>query len=296
MKNNLTHQNETTQPITDIIRQRFSCRSYQEEPIPAEKRRQLQDFIGALPNGPFGSRPSFFLVAADREDSHALKDLGTYGFIRGATGFIIGITDTGEKNLEDYGYQMEQIILEATRLGLGTCWLGGSFTRSSFARKINAANDALIPAVTSIGEIANVTEARNGLLRRQINADQRLPWEQLFFDQNFAAPLTRQTAGEYVIPLEMLRIGPSASNKQPWRVLKDGHRWHFYLQRTKGYRENSLTRFLGVADMQRLDLGIAMCHFELTIRELGLPGKWLSAEPAIVKPDELTEYTVSWAE
>jgi hypothetical protein len=43
-----------------------------------------------------------------------------------------------------------------------------------------------------------------------------------------------------------------------------------------------------------LDLGIAMCHFELTARELGLLGKWISTEPAITKPDELTEYTVSW--
>jgi hypothetical protein len=51
---------------------------------------------------------------------------------------------------------------------------------------------------------------------------------------------------------------------------------------------------LDVADIQRLDMGIAMCHFELTARELGLPGKWACAEPSIKKPDGLTEYTVSW--
>jgi hypothetical protein len=286
----------TTKPITDIIRQRFSCRNYLEQPISTEKRQKLRDFIDALPNGPFGSQPHFHLVAADQQDSRALKNLGTYGFIQGATGYIIGTLDSGEKNLEDYGYQMEEIILYATSLDLGTCWLGGSFTRSSFARKINAADEALIPAVTSIGEIANVEEARNGLLRRQINADQRLPWEQLFFNQKFGVPLTQEAAGDYITSLEMLRIGPSASNKQPWRLVKDGSAWHFYLQRTKGYRQGTLTRFLGIADIQRLDLGIAMCHFELTTRELGLPGKWLSAEPAIVKPDELTEYTVSWVD
>jgi hypothetical protein len=284
----------TTKPITDIIRQRFSCRTYIEQPIAAEKRRKLQTFIDALQSGPFGGRSHFHLVAADNGDSRALKDLGTYGFIQGATGYIIGTLGTDEKNLEDYGYQMEQIILFATDLDLGTCWLGGSFTRSSFAKKINAADDALIPAVTSIGEIANVEDARNGLLRRQINADQRLPWEQLFFNQNFGVPLMQKDAGDYATPLEMLRIGPSASNKQPWRVVKDGSVWHFYLQRTKGYRQGTLTRFLGVADVQRLDMGIAMCHFELTAHELGPPGKWFGAEPAIAKPDELTKYIVSW--
>ncbi len=284
----------TEKSITEIIRQRFSCRSYLKTPISAEKRQKLQDFIAKRPGGPFGGQPRFHLVAADRQDSHALKDLGTYGFIQSATGYLIGTLDSGEKNLEDFGYQMEAIILFATSLDLGTCWLGGSFTRSSFARKIDAADDALIPAVTSVGEIANLEEARNGLLRRQIHADRRLPWERLFFNQNFGVPLAQKEAEDYAVPLVMLRIGPSASNKQPWRVVKDGNTWHFFLQRSQGYREGILTRFLNVADLQRLDMGIAMCHFELTARELGLPGKWVDKEPALIKPDDLTEYTVSW--
>lgn len=283
----------TTKPIVDIICQRFSCRTYLEQPISAEKRQELKTFINNLQNGPFGGRPRFHLVTANEDDRHALKGLGTYGFIQGATGFIIGTLDEGERTLEDYGYLMEEIILFATSLDLGTCWLGGSFTRSSFARKINT-KGALIPAVTSMGEIADVEDARNGSLRRRINADQRLPWQQLFFNQRFSTPLSQEESGEYGIPLEMLRIGPSASNKQPWRVIKDGNTWHFYLQRTKGYREGNLVRFMGIADMQRLDMGIAMCHFEVTARELGLSGKWLNAAPDVAKPDDLTEYIASW--
>ena len=69
-----------------------------------------------------------------------------------------------------------------------------------------------------------------------------------------------------------VRQGPSASNKQPWRILKSADRFHLYLQRTRGYR-NVFTRMAQVDDMQRIDMGIAMCHFELTARELGLSGK-----------------------
>ncbi len=286
----------TTKRITDVIHQRFSCRTYLEQPIPAEKRQGLKTFIDNLANGPFGGHPHFHLVAADREDSQVLKDLGTYGYIQGASGFIIGTMGSGERNLEDYGYQMEEIVLFATGLDLGTCWLGASFTRSSFARKINAADDKLIPAVISIGEIGNVDEARNSLLRRQIGADQRLPWKQLFFNGSFDSPLSREEAASYASALEMLRMGPSASNKQPWRVIKDGSTWHFYLQRTKGYPEDSVGRVPGMADIQRLDMGIAMCHYELTARELGLSGKWLNAAPGIAKPDDLTEYVVSWVD
>lgn len=53
-------------------------------------------------------------------------------------------------------------------------------------------------------------------------------------------------------------------------------------------------RLMRIADMQRIDMGIAMSHFELAAHELGLKGKWKFREPAIAKPDELTEYTISW--
>ena len=72
-----------------------------------------------------------------------------------------------------------------------------------------------------------------------------------------------------------------------------GQTFHFYLQRTPGYR-SVLTKLAGVDDMQRIDLGIAMCHFELTARELGLYGRWLLQEPPIDKTDDLMEYSVSW--
>jgi hypothetical protein len=77
-------------------------------------------------------------------------------------------------------------------------------------------------------------------------------------------------------------------------VVRDGARWHFYLQRTPGYKDQFLVKWATIADMQRLDMGIAMLHFELTARETGLTGGWHREEPALKKPDELTEYVVSW--
>jgi hypothetical protein len=50
---------------------------------------------------------------------------------------------------------------------------------------------------------------------------------------------------------------------------------------------------LRLADLQRVDMGIAMCHFELAIREFNLNGRWMIEEPEI-KTAEGTEYIVSW--
>jgi hypothetical protein len=283
------------QPVTELIRQRYSCRNYVPTPVEENQRRALADFIAHLPPGPFAGPARFQLVAATTGDSSELRGLGTYGFIRGKPGFIIGATCDGSKTLEDFGFQLERIILYATSLGLGTCWMGGSFTRSSFARKIQASGEEIIPAVSTVGPIAQNRKALDQVMRRAIGSWDRLSWDALFLDGRFGKPLTQDRAGAYAVPLEMVRIAPSASNKQPWRILHADGCWHFYLKRTPGYREAWLSRLIGVVDIQRVDMGIGMCHFGLVAEEAGLRGKWGVNDPHFEKPDELTEYVATWS-
>lgn len=279
-----------SQPPSQLIRQRYSCRKYRKTPISEEACRALADFITRLPAGPFNAPNRFQLVVATSQDHTALRGLGTYGFIQNAPGFIIGATRGAEKDLEDFGYRMEEIILHATGLGLGTCWLGGTFTRSSFSRKIAAVNGEIIPAVCAVGVSSlELSDAQIDLTR------DRLGWDDLFFERIFGAPLMVECAGAYATPIEMVRLAPSASNKQPWRIVMQDNCWHFYIRRTKGYREMAVSRFTGIADMQRIDLGIAMAHFELAAIDAGLTGQWQVSEPDLIKPDGLTEYAVSWA-
>jgi hypothetical protein len=281
------------QSIQDVIRRRFSCRTYEKKAIEAQMRRRLDDLIGQAVVGPLGSKVRFQLIAATETDRTALKGLGTYGFIKDAAGFLVGAVESSEKDMEDFGYLMERLVLDATALGLGTCWLGGSFTRSRFAEAIDVRADESMPAVVSIGMIAGQQRAIDRLIRRGAGSDKRLPWEQLFFDGTFQASLLRQEAGLYAAPLDMVRLGPSASNKQPWRIVREGERWHFYLRRTPGYHKTVLGR-VKVADLQRVDTGIAMCHWALTAEALGLCGAWQVNDPGIGLSDALTEYAASW--
>lgn len=281
-------------PITDIIAERFSCRNYSREPVNAKKREQLQAFIEALPPGPFGSAPRFDLLAATETDSKSLRGLGTYGFIKNPSAFILGAMSPSEYDLEDYGYLMEAIILYAKSLELGTCWLGGTFTKSRFAKKIDLSGSETMPAVTAVGEYVVSGQKRMGLTSRTAGSARRLPWEKLFSNFLLDMPLIRNESADYAAALDMVRLGPSASNKQPWRILKHHQFWRFFLQRTPGYRKDLIKQVLGLCDLQRLDIGIAMCHFELTARELGLKGKWVVEDELDKIPAALTEYIVSW--
>jgi nitroreductase len=284
----------TSKPITEIINQRFSCRTYSKTPIDIPILEQLEEFCTKTTTGPFGTKSRFDIVASRDGDSEILKGLGTYGFIQDPAGFIIGLSKETDKHLVDFGYLMEMIILYATDLGLGTCWLGGTFTRSRFAERVTPLEGEIIPAVTSIGYIGAKPRKLDARIRQAANSDKRFPWNKLFFNSEVDIPLAEREAGKYKIPLEMVRLGPSASNKQPWRIIKDNKSWHFFLKRTPGYSDNPSAVKLSISDLQLTDMGIAMCHFELTSNELGLDGYWEISDKLKTASQPEMEYIVTW--
>lgn len=270
------------------IRSRTSWRNCTGAPIPAEQQELLQTFIASRSTGIFGEPLRFQLVASQPEDSDALKGLGTYGFIRKPSGFIIGAVERERDNLEDYGLLLEDIVLFATSLGLATCWLGGTFYKDKFSTRINTQAHEVVPAVVSIGVGAQQRNLRDRLIRNVAGSKKRRPWEDLFFQADGKTPLKADTLGDYEQVLEMVRLSPSASNKQPWRLVRDDEHIHFFLQRTHGYRKPLFS------DLQRIDMGIAMSHFQAVVQELGLKGQWIRS----TSPQDLPahwEYTLSWA-
>ncbi len=281
-------------PVSETIKRRYSCRVYEETPIAADQAGQLESYAKSITAGPFGAPLRFELVVATEQGRKDLKGLGTYGAIKDPPGFIIGAAGQGEKNLEDFGYGMETIILCATGIGLGSCWIGGNFTKSSFARKIGATPVEVVPAVAAVGYASGDRRGLNRL-RQRSGPSSRLPWSELFFQADFEKPLSEKSAGAYAVPLEMLRLAPSSHNYQPWRIIQDGPYLHFFLQRTRGYGPDSMMfRLLGVADLQRIDIGIAMCHFELAVGEFSLQGKWEVKEPSLQEYGATVEYVATW--
>ena len=277
--------------IVELIRKRISCRTYEVKIVEEEKVKQLSDFLSTNTRCPFGSTLRFQLLNLTEMERKEMKTLGTYGVIKGARLFIVGTVTRGDKAMEDYGYCMEKNILIATHLGLGTCWLGGTFNRSGFARRMNMSENELLPAVSPIGYVKGKRSMTDNLFRFMASSSKRKPWNELFYDGSFKIPLGEEHAEKYAVPLESVRLGPSASNRQPWRVCKekDKNVFHFYLERTKGYK-----KFFEDIQLQNIDMGIAMCHFELSAKEIGLEGNWNEHKPDI-QVDQM-EYIVSWVE
>ena len=124
-----------------------------------------------------------------------------------------------------------------------------------------------------------------------MKAKKRKPWEEIFFEGNLENALSNIDLGKYGVLLEMIRLGPSAANRQPWRIIKEGDAniFHFYIAPQKG-RMGQIYE-----TMTRLDIGIAVCHFDLCAKELDVIGKWKLQNPEIQGTEDYS-YTISWFE
>lgn len=69
-------------PALEVMRRRYSCRSYVAKTVDERDRAALVRRLEALGPGPFGAPVRFLLEAATPGDERALKGLGTYGNIR----------------------------------------------------------------------------------------------------------------------------------------------------------------------------------------------------------------------
>jgi hypothetical protein len=280
----------------DLIRARTSVRRFNAEVVAGEARQELERCCQAAQKGPFGGVCRFRLIDNHVGSGAQGERVGAYGTISGARTYLAGATGSGGFSLEDFGYLFELLLLKVTDLGLGSCWLGGSFTRSRFAKAMDLREEEILPAVSPIGIPTKQRSFVDRVIRWGAGSKRRKSWAELFYDAETAAPLSENRAGQFATALEMVRLAPSASNRQPWRCLKEGEMMHFCLQRFPGYQAITQT------DLQRIDMGIAMAHFDLAMETAGIEGRWqvldsplLRAKP-LKRPEawQKAEYLVSW--
>lgn len=255
-----------TKTWIECIEERISVRTFDNRNLKSEDFDKLNEFITECLIET--KTPIKFKILNSQTDENTNQKFGTYGFINGTNKFIVGIIDKDKTNPVEFGYNMEKVVLYATGLGFGTCWLGGTFNRSQFESVLNLDENESIGVLIAIGYKKDRQSIMDKAVRYMAKSNSRKPWNELFFDKDITTPLDRIQLGLYDKVLEMVRIAPSASNKQPWRIIKEGNYYHFYLCRTPGY---GIMEF----DLQMNDIGIAMSHFELSANELELNGNWI---------------------
>ena len=269
--------------LLDLIRSRTSVRSYDGRRLSAEEESRLLEYARAVKN-PWGIPVTFHLLDAKE---HGLKS----PVLTGETLYLAGVVKKVPHGEVAFGYSFEKLVLFAQELGIGTVWIGGTMNRDAFEAAVGLRKDERMICVTPVGYPAKKRSLRESMMRKAVKADSRKPWEELFFCGDSQTPLTeaglRDLTGNdprsaaVSEALEMVRLAPSAVNKQPWRVVVRDAAYYFYEKKDRGYVSEA------TGDLQKTDLGIAICHFTAGLEEKEIPYEVSAADPGIAAENDL---------
>ncbi|MBE5803881.1 MAG: hypothetical protein E7316_05155 [Clostridiales bacterium] len=209
--------------LYEAIPSRYSCRSYDGAPSTADWASL--SYAAARYTLP-GARLLLHTVSPDIFTGIVLG----YGKITGCTTVAVLAASIGEPHSRIHaGVLGEAFCLEAAALGLGTCWVAGTYKRKQLDLPLLA--DESVLAIIAVGVPARAASAPG---------HRRKPLDRLCHDDPNTWP------GELRRAAEAVQLAPSALNLQPWEMrVKDGD------------------FIIDTPDRQQLDLGIALCHAEL---------------------------------
>lgn len=256
--------------LMERIKHRRSVRTFDGTALREEDVKNIMNYAAGVTN-PYHIPIEWRLLDAREQGLSSPVILGTDSFIAGKVQNV-------PHAAEAFGYAFEKILLHADGLNIGTTWIAGTMDRPAFERAMELKEGELMPSVSPLGYPADKMSLREGMMRKSIKADSRLDAEKLFFENSFETPF-KSEGSELAELLEMVRWAPSAVNKQPWRVVVCGKDVHFYELSSKGYIDKS------GFDLQKVDIGIAMSHFEMGLEEIGKRAELMLSAPEIAAPE-----------
>ncbi|MCR5580380.1 MAG: nitroreductase family protein [Pseudobutyrivibrio sp.] len=256
----------------DDVRKRRSVRTFDGKGLSEETINDIKAYASSIVN------PYNIPVAFDFFDA---KSNGLSSpVLTGEKCYVTAKVKKGPGADVAYGYSFEELLMYAESKNIGNVWIGGTMPREKFEQACNLQDNEIMPCVSPLGYAADKMGIKEVLMRKGVKADTRFEFGELFFKDDFNTALTEEEAKSLGIStaLEAVRLAPSAVNKQPWRVVVCQDGAHFYEKKSKGYDN-------GTYDLQKVDMGIALYHFERECLESNKSVVYKVADPGIQMED-----------
>jgi len=140
--------------VMEVLRNRFSCRSYRTDPVSSDLLMQLVDAARLAPSSR-GEQPWEFVLVTDVSTLKELsKRANTGPFIAQAAACIAVFCRADAKYaVEDGSAATQNILIAATALGLGSCWVAGDKKdyAASVSKLLRAPPEQRLISLISVG-------------------------------------------------------------------------------------------------------------------------------------------------
>ena len=277
--------------LFELMRARRSCRSFQDRLLtPADHAELMESARQALASPAIGNAPiRFEYVAAPL----------TVWPVVNAREFLVAIVPAEYDRFAviEVGRSLQKVVMDATRMGLGTCWIGPGADRTSIQHHLG---DRFIPekdhiiCVTAVGYKSRYVPLFLRIFNRQFR--RRLPLSALFFaDPGFENPLDVEAPpfNQFGRSFEICQWAPSSYNGQTTRCIgietDNGRAARF------DFHSATASRYYAP-----VALGIWCANWEMGCRALGIPGNFAVLSPeergirAGIEHPALPRYDMSW--
>jgi nitroreductase len=143
--------------LMETIRKRYSCRAYQEKAIEQEKLDSILEAARLAPSAR-NMQDWRFVVVTDSGTKRRVAESTTRPDDFAKAGAIIAACSNSDHVMRcgqaigpiDVAIALEHICLQATELGLGTCWIG-SFDPKKVQQVLGIPDDIIIIELMAIG-------------------------------------------------------------------------------------------------------------------------------------------------
>ncbi|MBN2406184.1 MAG: nitroreductase family protein [Elusimicrobia bacterium] len=186
----------------ELVKNRYSCRSYKDLPVEKDKIDRCLEAARLSPSA-CNAQPWEFIIIDDSQLRDSLAEKAAAGiyrfsrFICRAPVIIVVSADKGsflskagsfvrstDFYLLDIGIACEHLVLQATELGLGTCYIGW-FDDKAVKKLLGIPGKRILPLLICMGYPDDTYKPKDPIRRRAV-ADRRKPLsETAFFNREY---------------------------------------------------------------------------------------------------------------
>ena len=237
--------------IIDAIEKRISCRAFEDKPVEQDKLDVIASEIAAI-NEESGLH---FQLVGPREDGFVIN-LSTKMFASQPPCYIALVGTGSTLDKERVGYYGERVVLLAESLGLSTCWVAGTFDRST--ARADMQPDEMLHDVIPLGYAPEKIPLKQRTIRSALRARSKKQADM------YQGPVGFGQAPEWIRAcIDAVWKAPTAINEQPV----------VFVQETLDTPVRATLPHVK-SGMEYTDLGICKYHFQVVAEACGVKGTW----------------------